>query len=302
MAVSTAAPPTPAAPSSPVDLAPVKGWRATKNTLVTVLLVLSFIIVMIPLGAVIWSVVSRGIGVISWEFLTGNFAVSPRRPEGGMGPAVVGTLVIVAAATVLAIPLGVLGAIYLHEYGGSGPLARVIRFFSNVMTGVPSIVMGLFIFVVWTVTFGLEGFGGALALACLMLPVVIRSTEEMLKLVPDQLREGSYALGARKSRTILTVVLPAALPGIVSGCLLAIARAAGETAPLLFTIGNGSRINANPFNEANNALPAQIYNNASSPFAPAIDRGWGAALTLVAIAFVFMIVARIVSSRFALER
>ena len=147
-----------------------------------------------------------------------------------------GTLEITALAAVMAVPLGILGAIYLNEYGGKGLLARLIGFMADVMTGVPSIVMGLFIFSIWVLHFGFSGLAGAFALACLMLPIVIRSTDEMLKLVPDPLREGSYALGATKARVTMTVVLPAAIGGIVSGALLAVARAAGETAPLLFTI------------------------------------------------------------------
>ena len=170
---------------------------------------------------------------------------------------------------------------------------------SDVMTGVPSIIMGLFIFTIWTLHFGLSGFGGALALACLMLPIVIRSSEEMLKLVPDPLREGAYALGATKSRVTLTVVLPAAVGGITSGCLLAIARAAGETAPLLFTIGAAHTVNTNVFSGANTSLPSQIFANASSPYAGAEALGWGAALTLVVIAFLLMITARLVTARFA---
>ncbi len=152
---------------------------------------------------------------------------------------------------------------------------------ADVMTGVPSIVMGLFIYTVFTLRFGLMGFGGSLALACLMLPIVIRSTEEMLRLVPDELRQGSYALGNRKWRTILTVVLPAAIGGIVSGVMLAVARAAGETAPLLFTIGAARKINTDLFHGPNSALPQQIFNNAQTPFAAAQDRAWGAALTLM---------------------
>ena len=135
-----------------------------------------------------------------------------------MGPAILGTLLVTGAATLIAVPLGVLGAVYLHEYGVKNRFSRLVRFMATVMTGVPSIVMGLFIYVMWTLTFGYSAFGGSLALACLMLPVVIGSTEQMLRLVPNHLREASYALGTTKSRTILTVVLPAALPGIVSGC------------------------------------------------------------------------------------
>ena len=163
-----------------------------------------------------------------------------------MGPAIVGTLMITGMATLIAVPLGVMGAIYLHEYGGQCTFARLVRFMAMVMTGVPSIVMGLFIYVVWTLNFKLQGFGGALALACLMLPIVINASEQMLKLVPNELREASYALGATKARTVLTIVLPAASSGIVSGSLLAVARAAGETAPLLFTIGAARVLNTQP--------------------------------------------------------
>jgi phosphate transport system permease protein len=197
------------------------------------------------------------------------------------------------------VPLGVLGAIYLNEYGGKNPLAALIGFMSDVMTGVPSIVMGLFIFTIWVLHFGLSGLAGAFALACLMLPIVIRSSYEMLKLVPDSLREGSYALGASKARVTVTVVLPAAIGGIVSGALLAVARAAGETAPLLFTIGAAHLVNTNVFSGANTSLPSQIFGNASSPYTGAQARGWGAALTLVVIAFVAMILARLVTARFA---
>jgi phosphate transport system permease protein len=167
------------------------------------------------------------------------------------------------------------------------------------MTGVPSIIMGLFIYSIWVIHFGYSGLAGAFALACLMLPIVIRSTYEMLRLVPDALREGSYALGATKARVTVTVVLPAALGGIVSGALLAVARAAGETAPLIFTILGGlTAANTNVFKGANTALPLLIFSNASSSFVGAQGRGWGAALTLIVIAFILMIAARIVTARF----
>ena len=277
------------------------GWRRTKNRIATVLMVVSFVLVVIPLVFVLITVVARGIGIISWQFLTAD--IPPQVVPagiGGIGPAIVGTIEIVALATVMAVPLGVLGAIYLNEYGGKGVLGRLIGFMSDVMTGVPSIVMGLFIFSIWVLHFGFSGFAGALALGCLMLPVVIRSTDEMLKLVPNPLREGSYALGASKARVTVTVVLPAAIGGIVSGALLAVARAAGETAPLLFTILGGLSIaNPNVFSGANTALPFLIFTNATSPFTGAQARAWGAALTLIVIAFVLMIVARIITARFS---
>ncbi len=288
--------------ATPPDLHAKHGWRTAKSSLMSVLMGLSLVAVMIPLGFVLWTVLSKGMGIMSWEFLTSDIPVSDRAQGGGMGPAVLGTIVITGFATLLAIPLGILGAVYLHEYGGVSPLARFVRFMSYVMTGVPSIVMGLFVYTVWTLRFGLEGVGGSLALACLMLPVVIRATETMLKLVPDYLREASYALGCRKSRTVLTVVLPAALPGITSGSLLAVARAAGETAPLLFTIGYVTKNNSNLFNGPTTALSTQIFRNATSPFVGAQDRAWGAALTLVALAFLFTVAARVISARFATKR
>jgi phosphate transport system permease protein len=196
----------------------------------------------------------------------------------------------------------VLGAIYLHEYGKQSKFARLVRFMAMVMTGVPSIVMGLFVYVVWTMRFGYSAFGGALALACLMLPIVIGATEQMLRLVPDHMREAAFALGATKSRVILTIVLPAALPGIVSGCLLAIARAAGETAPLLFTIGAATAYNPHLFEGANTALSVQIFGNATSSFAAAQERALGAALTLIVLTFLLTLIARIVAARFAAQR
>jgi phosphate transport system permease protein len=282
-----------------VDLREPAGWRRTKNRIATVVMVLALVLVIVPLGFVLYTVISKGASVIGWSFLTSGIPpnVLPLG-QGGMGPAVLGTIEITALATVMAVPLGVLGAIYLNEYGGRGPLARVIGFMADVMTGVPSIVMGLFIFSIWVLHFGYSGLAGAFALACLMLPVVIRSSDEMLKLVPNSLREGSYALGATKARVTVTVVLPAAIGGIVSGALLAVARAAGETAPLIFTILTVTTANPNVFSGANTALPAQIFVNASQPYVGAQGRAWGAALTLIAIAFILMIAARVVTARF----
>jgi phosphate transport system permease protein len=282
-----------------VDLREPPSWRRTKNRIATVLMVVAFVAVLIPLGFVLYTVISKGASVISWSFLTGS--IPPQvalANQGGIGPAVVGTLEITALATLMAVPLGVLGAVYLNEYGGNRPLARVIGFMSDVMTGVPSIVMGLFIFSIWTLHFGFSGLAGAFALGCLMLPVVIRSSDEMLKLVPDPLREASYALGATKARVTMTVVLPTAIGGIVSGALLAVARAAGETAPLLFTILTVTSVNTNVFSGANTALPSQIFVNASSPYVGAQARAWGAALTLIVIAFILMVVARTITARF----
>jgi len=294
MAVVTAEPQLP-------DLREAKGWRRTKNRIMTILMVVSFILVIIPLGFVLFTVIAKGASIISWSFLTGGPIASTVAPAGvgGMGPAVLGTIEITALATVMAVPLGILGAVYLNEYGGKNWLAALIGFMSDVMTGVPSIIMGLFIFTIWVLHFGLSGLAGAFALGCLMLPIVIRSSYEMLRLVPNALREGSYALGATKARVTVTVVLPAAIGGIVSGSLLAVARAAGETAPLLFCIGASSEANKNVFSGANTALPSQIFANANQPYVGAQDRGWGAALTLIALCFILMIAARLVTARFA---
>ncbi len=282
-----------------VDLQEPRSWRRTKNRLATVLMVLSIVVVMLPLGWVIYAVIDRGASIISWKFLTSPIppVVAPAS-TGGMGPAVLGTLLITGWATLMAVPLGILGAVYINEYGGRGPIAALVRFMADVMTGVPSIVMGLFIFSIWTLHFGFSGFAGSLALACLMLPIVIRSSEEMLKLVPNSLREASYAMGATKTRVTLTVVLPAALAGIVSGSLLAVARGAGETAPLLFTILTVTQANRNVFHGPNTALATQIFSNATQPYPGAESRAWGAALTLIAIAFILMIAARIITARF----
>ena len=277
------------------------GWRRTKNRLMTWLMILSFVLVIIPLGFVLVTVIAKGASSISWSFLTSGPIPPTVAPPGtgGMGPAVLGTIEITALATVMSVPLGVLGAVYLNEYGGKNPLAAFIGFMSDVMTGVPSIVMGLFIFSIWVLHFGFSGLAGAFALGCLMLPIVIRSSYEMLRLVPNSLREGSYALGATKARVTLTVVLPAAIGGIISGVLLAVARAAGETAPLLFTILTVTAANPNVFSGANTSLPSQIFANATQPYIGSAQRGWGAALTLIAVCFILMIAARLVTARFA---
>ncbi len=295
----------PADPILALSLEPRLSWRTVKNWITTGLMAAAFIAITIPLILIMWSLISRGISVATHafpDFFTAEIPVISRRAGPGMGPAIVGTLLCTGGATLIAVPLGILGAVYLHEYGKRSRFARLVRFMAMVMTGVPSIVMGLFVYVIWTMKFGYSAFGGALALACLMLPIVIGATEQMLRLVPDHMREAAFALGASKSRVILTVVLPAALPGIVSGCLLAIARAAGETAPLLFTIGAATKYNPHLFENANTALSIQIFGNATSSFSAAQDRAWGAALTLVVLTFLLTVIARIVAGRFAAKR
>lgn len=288
-----------------IDLRARRSWRTTKNALMTGMLGLAVALVAIPLALVVYEVVSRGAGAAFGRFpafFVDEIPLVSRRAGPGMGPAILGTLLVTGGATLLAVPLGLLGAIYVHEYGRGSRFAGVVKFVAQVMTGVPSIVMGLFVYVVWTVRFGYSAFGGALALACLVLPVVIGSTEQMLKLVPDHLREAAFALGASKSRVIVSVVVPAALPGIVSGALLAIARAAGETAPLLFAVGAATRYNPSLFTGANTALSVQIFGNATSSFVAAHDRAWGAALTLVMLTFLVTLAARLFTARLALKR
>jgi phosphate transport system permease protein len=293
------------APLTAADLQTKRSWRSLKSHLMIGLMFVAFLIILVPLIAVIGTVIAKGAGIVFRDFpawFTKEIPVRTRAKGPGMGPAIIGTLLITGLASALAIPLGILGAVYLHEYGGQSRPARIVRFLSNVMTGVPSIVMGLFVYVVFTLNFGLSGLGGALALACLMLPVIIRSTEEMLRLVPGHLREASYALGTRKGRTILTVVLPSALPGVVSGCLLAVARAAGETAPLLFTIGLVTKVNTNVFSGPNSSLSAQIFRNAGAVLPGPQERGWGAAFTLVAITFIFTVLARLITAAYQKRR
>ena len=297
----------PAQPTSLAeDLAAISGRRRTKNYVMTVLmasavLVVGFvlILVLVTVGVKGWSIVSGAFP----DWFTKDIQLAPRRPGPGMKAAIVGTCIITFTATLIAVPLGIAGAIYLNEYGRSRAFARVLRFLANVMAGVPSIVMGLFIYVFWVVPRGVEGlngFSGALALACLMLPIVVRTSEEMLRLVPAGLREGSAALGTRTWKTTVRVVLPAALPGIVSGAMLAIARAAGETAPLLFTIGIVNKPNTS-LSGANTALSAQIFRNAQVPFQGAQDRAWAAALTLILLVFFLTVIARFITARFVRE-
>jgi phosphate transport system permease protein len=266
-----------------------------------------------PLVLIIWYTVKEGIGALSADFLTHSmFRINPEEPGGGIYHAIVGTLIQSLLATVIAAPLGVLAAIYLVEYGGGRRFARLVSFFVDVMTGVPSIVAGLFIYAFWILALGFQksGFAGSLALTILMLPVIIRSSEEMLKLVPNDLREASYALGVPKWRTIIRVVLPTALGGIVTGIMLGVARIMGETAPLLLLVGINQKIEFNPFagtveQVPQESLPTFIFeqfqlavgNTESEPF----KRAWGAALVLIIIIGVLSALARLVA-RFARVR
>ncbi|MFF0160288.1 phosphate ABC transporter permease PstA [Streptomyces sp. NPDC005263] len=273
----------------------VEGRRQAKDRIATSLVWVAFLLALIPLVSLVWVTVSRGVKVLDFYFLTHSMGlVADTDPGGGIYHAIIGSLEQVGLATVIAAPIGVLTAIYLVEYG-RGKLARWVTFFVDVMTGIPSIVAGLFILSIMLM-FEMQpfGFAGSLALAILMMPVVVRSTEEMLKLVPNELREASLALGVPKWRTILKVVLPTSIGGIATGIMLAIARIAGETAPVLLLVWGNSLINTNPFEGAQQSLPLYIYqqyaNSAGS--GAAYDRAWAAALTLIAFVMILNLVAR----------
>ncbi|ANH92224.1 MULTISPECIES: phosphate ABC transporter permease PstA [unclassified Streptomyces] len=273
----------------------VEGRRQAKDRVVTSLVWVSFLIALVPLISLVWTTVRRGVKVLDFYFLSHSMGVvADTEPGGGIYHAIIGSLEQVGLATAIGAPIGVLTAIYLVEYG-RGNLARAVTFFVDVMTGIPSIVAGLFILSLMLI-FDMEpfGFAGSLALAILMMPVVVRSTEEMLKLVPNELREASLALGVPKWRTILKVVLPTSIGGITTGIVLAIARIAGETAPVLLLVFGNPFINTNPFEGAQASLPLYIYqqyaNSAGS--GAAYDRAWAASLTLIAAVMILNLVAR----------
>lgn len=260
--------------------------RRMKNTVAAVLFATSFLVAMVPLVWLLWVVIERGWRAVTHaEWWTHSLrGVLPEEFTGGVYHALYGTLVQAGVAAVLAVPLGFLTAVYLVEYG-TGRLARLTTFMVDVLAGVPSIVASLFIFSLWIATFDFEqsAFAVSLALVLLMLPIVVRSTEEMLRLVPDELREASYALGVPKWKTILRIVVPTALSGIVSGIFLAIARIMGETAPVLVLVGVSSSINYDIFHGNMSSLPLLIYTALANPQAAGEYRVWGAALTLIIV-------------------
>ncbi|MEV7002233.1 phosphate ABC transporter permease PstA [Streptomyces sp. NPDC093982] len=278
-----------------VIAAAVEGRRQAKDRIATTLVWVAFILAVIPLASLVWATVQRGVKVLDVYFLTHSMGVvADSEPGGGIYHAILGTLEQVGLATLIAAPVGVLTAIYLVEYG-RGNLARAITFFVDVMTGIPSIVAGLFILsLMLMMDMQPFGFAGSLALAILMMPVVVRSTEEMLKLVPNELREASLALGVPKWRTILKVVVPTSIGGITTGIMLAVARITGETAPVLLLVFGNSFINSNPFEGAQASLPLYIYqqyaNSAGST--AAYDRAWAASLTLIAFVMILNLLAR----------
>ncbi|GAB3410462.1 phosphate ABC transporter permease PstA [Schumannella luteola] len=290
----------------------VENGRKAVDRLVRGLVTVAFLLALIPLVSTLWTVVSKGIGQLNWSFIsqTGGSSFDPETLEVtqrvGAWQAIVGTLEITGIATLISVPIGILTAIYLVEYAQpSNLLRRVVTFLVDVMTGIPSIVAGLFAFALFTLIVGpkaFSGFSASVALCVLMIPIVVRSTEEMLRLVPMDLREASYALGVNRSLTIIKVVLRTAVSGIITGVMLAIARVIGETAPIFIAASFTDNFNANPFNGPMQTLPVLAYSGIKFPgqdIEASNDAAWGAALLLVLLVVVFNLIARIVAVVFS---
>ncbi len=261
------------------------------NKVMTVLAYVCTLAAIIPLAAILFDVIVRGLGAWDLEFFTGL----PQLYGGGGGVAnaIVGTGIIVGMASVMGIPIGIMAAIYLSEYGDNR-LGSFIRFVADTMTGIPSIVVGLFIYGLLVINFGYSAIAGAVSLAILMIPIVTRSTEEIIRLVPNDIREASFALGIPRWKTILRVVLPTAVSGILTGIFLSVARVAGETAPLIFTILGNTFWNTNPTAGPMAALPLTLFDQAKSPYESVREVGWGAALLLMVIVLSLNLGARLI--------
>lgn len=278
----------------------VSARRRRTDQVMRGLLLVATLVALVPLVLVIYYLLHKGLSTWGGSFFSsdpnGNFFGNP----GGIRSAIVGTLEIVGLATLISVPIGIGVALYLTEYGKDSRFANVIRYFIDVMTGVPSIVFGLFIYISLVLGHvggsGFAGWKGSIAISLLMLPIVSRAAEVVLLLVPDSLREAALALGAPRWRVVTRVVLPTALPGLVTGSLLAIARGMGETAPLLFTTAGAFALTGN-LNSQMNALPLAIFNDITSPRAEVVNRAWGAALTLVALVLILNLIARAVARR-----
>lgn len=310
--MTAVATPSRVSPGSGLGAGPGAGVRKLKNSLATVLVTAAFVVAMVPLVWLLYTVINRGWHTIvgSGWFTQDQRGITFRDGGGGVLHAVVGTAEQVLLCSVISVPIGVLVAVYLVEYG-RGWAARVTSFMVDILTGVPSIVAALFIYAVFVTTLGGQrsGYLVGLALVLLMIPVIVRTTEEMLKLVPDELREASYALGVPKWKTISRVVLPTAFSGIITGIMLGVARVAGETSPLLILVGYNQNLNARLFgNGYQGSLPGMIYDqvgNLGSKFTLrggkrveihyAADRLWGTALTLILIVMILNVLARLVS-------
>jgi phosphate transport system permease protein len=303
MSTSLDAPDRPAVPET---FRSVSAARKVKNSVATVLVTLAFLIAVIPLVWLLVSVIAKGLpAIISADWWTRSLSgVTPDENRGGVYHAIVGTLIQALIAGIIAVPVGIMAAVYLVEYG-RGRLSKVTSFMVDILSGVPSIVAALFIFALFISIGGLSQSGllVGLALVLLMLPVVIRNTEEMLRLVPDELREAAYALGIPKWKTILRIVLPTALSGTVTGVMLAFARVMGETAPVLVLVGYARAINFNPFDGNQASLPLLIYTElGTNPSAAGQLRIWGGALTLIIIVMIFQLLASLISRFSAISK
>ena len=304
-ASGTAAPPTTlstAPPSSrgggPTGLGHKARGRAVKDQIARLVMWGAFLLALVPLVWILWTVGSKGYHLLldaQW-WTNSQRGITSRRAGGGAVHAIQGTLIQGLTTAAISVPIGILTAIYLVEYG-RGRLARTVSFMVDILTGVPSIVAGLFVYALWVTTFGLQrvGFAVSLALVLLMIPVVVRSTEEMLKLVPNELREASYALGVPKWKTIMRVVLPTAFSGIITGVLLGLARVMGETAPLLSLGPYTKSIATDLFGGLMPTLPTMINQDRTEVLQPAVDRMWAAALTLILLVLLLNIAGRVVS-------
>jgi phosphate transport system permease protein len=280
----------------------VEGRRAAVDRLVTALIWTAFAIAVSPLVWLLYVVVRSGAPAINGQFLSISMLNVIGDEQGGIYHALLGTLLITLAAAVISVPIGILTAVYLVEYGKTSRAARLITFLVDVMTGIPSIVAGLFALALLVLLFGpafRAGIGGSIALSLLMIPTVVRSSEEMMRLVPDDLREASYALGVPKWRTITRVVLPTSLAGIVTGVVLAVSRVIGETAPLLVVAGATDGVNTNLFDGRMTTLPVFIFSQYASSTPVGYQRAWGGALVLIVLVMVLNLIARIVGRIFA---
>lgn len=277
----------------------VEGLRKAKDRLARQVVTSFFVLAMLPLVSLLWSTIVEGSRRFDSVFFTEVVSAAPD-DGGGAIHAIYGTLIVTGLAALIAVPIGLFTAIYLTEYANKSKLASLIRFFVDVMTGIPSIVAGLFAYALVSTIAGpgtFNGLSGAIALSVLMIPTVVRSSEEMLRLVPRELREASYALGVAKWRTIVKIVLPTAIAGLVTGIILAIARVIGETAPLLVAAGTLDEINLNPLSRDMPTLPTFVYTQQRQ--IEWVDRAWTGALTLIIIVMVLNLIGRFVAWKFA---
>ena len=293
-------------PGLPVDLTGGRSTgRGARNILATVIIYCCFLLALVPLVWILWTVVSKGYTQLidaSW-WNESQRGITTRNAGGGAYHAIAGSLITALCCAAISVPVGVMGAIYLVEYGGRGPIARAVSFMVDILTGVPSIVAALFVYALWVTLLGFErvGFAVALSLVLLMVPTVLRLTEEVLRLVPNELREASFALGIPRWKTILRIVVPTAFSGIVTGVMLGLARIMGETAPLLILGPYTKGINLNPFSGNMAALPTMINQDRTESLQPAVDRTWAAALTLVLLVLLLNLIARAIA-RFSAVR